>query len=193
MARVLIAQRETGAAARLLERLVALVQTAGLAGDAIEGSLLLSLTLSDQGQVPQAMQALARALSLAERTGYVYAIVAEGPATVALLSEFAGRGSATPFVHELRELAQRAASGRRSETGPAGLPAGRSAALLEPLTPREEEVLRLTAAGLSVPEIAANLVIASGTVHAHLKSIYRKLEIHNRVQAAEAARRLGLL
>jgi LuxR family maltose regulon positive regulatory protein len=65
--------------------------------------------------------------------------------------------------------------------------------LIEPLTPREREVLRLIAAGRSNPEIAAELVIAVTTVKTHVKNIYGKLQVTNRIQAAARAQDLRLL
>jgi predicted ATPase/DNA-binding CsgD family transcriptional regulator len=69
----------------------------------------------------------------------------------------------------------------------------RPAALIEPLTSRELEILQLIAAGLSNPEIAAALIITTGTVKAHTHRIYGKLNAANRVQAIVQARELGLL
>jgi LuxR family maltose regulon positive regulatory protein len=66
-------------------------------------------------------------------------------------------------------------------------------ALIEPLTERELEVLRLLAVGLPNREIASTLVIAVGTVKTHLKNIYGKLVVHNRTEAANRARGLGLV
>jgi DNA-binding NarL/FixJ family response regulator len=60
------------------------------------------------------------------------------------------------------------------------------------LTPREVEVLRLVAKGLSNPEVAAELVLSPRTVHAHLRSVYRKLDVHSRSAAARSAAELGL-
>ena len=65
--------------------------------------------------------------------------------------------------------------------------------MIEPLTEREIEVLELVARGLSTQEIAARLIVAEGTVKAHLASIYRKLDVHSRTQALAAARALRLL
>jgi len=65
--------------------------------------------------------------------------------------------------------------------------------LVEPLTAREIELLRLVAAGLSNQEIAEKLVIAVGTVKAHTASIYGKLDVRSRTQAVARARELGLL
>ena len=61
------------------------------------------------------------------------------------------------------------------------------------LGPREVEVLRILADGLSRKQIAAALFISPLTVHTHLKNIYVKLDVQNRVQAVNAARSLGLI
>lgn len=61
------------------------------------------------------------------------------------------------------------------------------------LTKRETEVLRLIARGLRVAEAAEALGLAESTVITHIKSVYRKLEISNRAEAALHASRLGLL
>jgi DNA-binding NarL/FixJ family response regulator len=71
--------------------------------------------------------------------------------------------------------------------------AARPSAPVEPLTPRELEVLRLLAAGRGNDEIARELVVAAGTVKAHTSSIYRKLDVDNRTRAVIRARELGLI
>jgi DNA-binding NarL/FixJ family response regulator len=65
--------------------------------------------------------------------------------------------------------------------------------LPEPLTPREQEILELLAAGLTNREIAEALVIAPGTVKKHTGNIYGKLNVSNRTEAATKARELDLL
>jgi ATP/maltotriose-dependent transcriptional regulator MalT len=65
--------------------------------------------------------------------------------------------------------------------------------LVEPLSEREREVLRLLAAGLESPEIARELIIGVSTARTHIKNIYGKLDVHGRVQAIERARVLGLV
>jgi LuxR family maltose regulon positive regulatory protein len=75
----------------------------------------------------------------------------------------------------------------------AGLAVPQARLLIEPLTERELEVLRLLATSLSNPEIADRLVVAVSTVRAHCKSIFRKLDVHRRWDAVQRARELGLI
>jgi DNA-binding CsgD family transcriptional regulator len=65
--------------------------------------------------------------------------------------------------------------------------------LIEPLTDREEDVLKLIAVGLSNQEIADKLVIAIGTVKTHAHNIYGKLAVTNRTEAAARAHELKLV
>ncbi len=77
----------------------------------------------------------------------------------------------------------------RSEDEKAGL----ELLLLDPLTEREQEVLRLVARGASNSEIAAALVVEINTVKRHMGNIMSKLQAANRTQAVAQARMLGLL
>ena len=65
--------------------------------------------------------------------------------------------------------------------------------LLEPLSQRELEVLKLIARGLSNQEIAGELIVSINTVKAHTKNIYGKLDVHGRMQATQRAQELQLL
>jgi LuxR family maltose regulon positive regulatory protein len=69
----------------------------------------------------------------------------------------------------------------------------RSNALIEPLSERELQVLRLVASGLSDRAIAEKLVLATGTVKKHLNNIYGKLAVHTRTQALARVRELDVL
>jgi DNA-binding NarL/FixJ family response regulator len=65
--------------------------------------------------------------------------------------------------------------------------------LLEPLTPRELEIIRMVATGASNKEIADRLVIAEGTVKNHITSILGKMNVKDRMNAVIKARELGLI
>ena len=65
--------------------------------------------------------------------------------------------------------------------------------LIEPISQRELEVLRLFKTELSGPEIARELVIALSTVRTHTKSIYSKLNVNNRQAAVQRAEELHLI
>jgi LuxR family maltose regulon positive regulatory protein len=68
-----------------------------------------------------------------------------------------------------------------------------SSPLLEPLSAQEQRVLRLLAAGLSNPEIARELVVSPNTIKTQVQSIYRKLNVNSRDEAAEMARQMKLV
>jgi ATP/maltotriose-dependent transcriptional regulator MalT len=70
---------------------------------------------------------------------------------------------------------------------------GPSSSLVEPLSERELELLRLLAAGMTNRAIAESLMVSVNTVKTHARSIYGKLGVRNRTQAAARARELGLI
>ncbi len=94
--------------------------------------------------------------------------------------------SADLAAHHARQVAALSAA---AATTPHALA---NAALVEPLSNRELEVLRLLEAGYSNAEIARTLYIAIGTVKRHLNNIYGKLQADSRTQAVARARELGL-
>jgi LuxR family maltose regulon positive regulatory protein len=65
--------------------------------------------------------------------------------------------------------------------------------LVESLSQRELEVLRLIALGMTNEAIARQIIVSPGTVKAHTANIYRKLDVANRTEAVARARQLGLI
>jgi len=196
LARVLLAQSQPDQALRLLERLDALAEFQGRAGSLIEIRALRALALQAAGEHQDALALLAEALALAGPEGYVRVFADEGPPMAALLRSLigvrrrgrraAGADAATEHLHRVvQAFAPTRAQADNTITVAAGL--------IEPLTARELEVLRLLAAGRRNQEIAAELVVTVETVKKHVTHIFDKLGAANRTQAVTHARRLGLI
>ena len=149
---------------------------------------LQAVALGSQGEGVQAAAALQSALSLAAPEGYVRTFLDEGAPMAALLRAAAARGAAVEYVRKLL-----AAFGDEETTVAQRSPQGAASALVEPLSERELEVLRLIAVGLSNQEIAEQLITALSTVKKHINHIYGKLAVRSRTQAVARARELGLL
>jgi len=181
LARALIVLDRPAEAARLLERLLLAAKAGGRVGRVIEILALRALALQAQGEATQALACLEHALALAEPEGYVRLFVDEGQAMSQLLRRAASRGIAPGFVRKL--LAAFVAPAHEMPTQ----------ALVDPLSERELEVLRLLATSLSPTDIARELTVAVSTVRSHTKSIYDKLDVHRRLAAVERAKELHLV
>jgi LuxR family maltose regulon positive regulatory protein len=186
LARILLAQGRLDETLGLLARLLDMAQAKGLVATHIGALILQALALQAQGEDRRALAALERALSLAEPEGYVRAFIAEGPPMGELLRQAAARGIRPDYAGKLL-----AALGSETADQPGTSPPDSS--LLEPLSKRELQVLRLWAAHLSSIDIAEELVISVSTVRSHIKSIYGKLGVHSRREAVARAQALGLL
>jgi len=185
LASALIALGRGAEAAPLLERLAQ--AAADRNGSRI--AILALLSAARQGQSDLAQAALDEALRLAQPESYVRTFVDAGEPLRRELSAWLRRHpEEAPRRADVRQILQ-------AFDGPAG--AGSQArvtcGLLEPLSPRELEVLRLAAAGLTNQQIAERLVISVRTVKKHIENIHGKLGAQNRTQAAARARELGLL
>ena len=142
-------------------------------------NILQAQVLDRLGDRPSALDMLSRAVRGAAKEGYVRAFLVEDVRVRALLP--AVRDVHPPFVDRLLEAVP--------DSSPVSLPQP----LLELLTDRELQVLRLISLGHSNAEIAESLVIAPGTVKRHTNNIYGKLQVHRRTEAVAHARELGLL
>jgi LuxR family maltose regulon positive regulatory protein len=140
------------------------------------------------------------ALELAEPEGYIGVFIEQGPLVAEALANLIKRnqlGTAKPgyLKRILAAFSGSQSSGTTRGKQPAtDLPAGTgSMSLIEPLTDRELDVLRLMAEGLKYKEIAPSLFISVNTVRFHIKAIYGKLNVNNRTHAIETARQLRIL
>jgi LuxR family maltose regulon positive regulatory protein len=152
--------------------------------------VLQALTIQAQGKDDQALAALERALTLAEPEGYVRTFIDEGPQMGRLLRRAVVQGILVDYAGKLLAALEKEAT---KAAAPPAISGGAVPPLLEPLSPRETEVLRLLTTHLSHAEMAEELVVSVNTVRSHVKSIYGKLDVHSRMEAIERARELDLL
>jgi LuxR family maltose regulon positive regulatory protein len=130
-----------------------------------------------------ATAALARAIQIAEPEGYVRLFIDEGPSMAALLKLAAKDRNAPGYVRQLLAASTVARPGEGVVAQP----------LIEPLSERELEVLRLLQSDLDGPSIARELTVSLPTVRTHTSNIYSKLGVTNRRAAVRRAGELGLL
>jgi LuxR family maltose regulon positive regulatory protein len=190
LARVLLAQDEPAETLTLLDGMLSSAENAGRLGRVIEIQALRALALHARGDETAALGALARALALAGPEGYVQVFLDKGEPMAELLAVVSH-----PYARELL-AAFEASQLPAPQPGPesrAHKVSRQPAALVEPLTDRELEVLQLLAEGLTNPEIAQRLVISLPTVKTHTRNIYGKLGVHGRKQAVAQAREWGIL
>ena len=202
-AHVLIAAGHAGvepdAGVRVLECLedwYAEADQAGRVSALIEILILQALALQLQNDRAGALHALQRAVNLAESGRYIRLFVAEGDPLARLLRHLLEQQRGRKASGQVTGIAYLSTLLKAFTQSGLFFPSTSHAEpqpLLDPLSVREREVLRLVAIGRKNREIADELVVVTGTVKAHINMIYQKLGVTNRVQAITRARSLGLL
>ncbi len=214
LARVLTAEYQSNRveilqAIELLERLLKAAEAQRRMGSVIEILIVQALACQAQGNTPAALASLERALTLAGPEGYVRIFVDEGEPLRVLIADFRvliekqKRREGQQLIGYVAKLL--AAFAQTAAIPPSTAPALHAArqrgasvsppqsALIEPLSQRELEILRLIAQGLSNAEISKRLFLALSTVKGHNLKIFGKLQVQNRTEAVARARELGLL
>jgi LuxR family maltose regulon positive regulatory protein len=187
-ARVLLAQGDASAALVVLTAWRAQMEAKGWQEERLKAMVLQAVALQVQGEKDKALQQLAEALALAEPGGFIRIFVDEGRPMAQLLSAAAARGISPDYVARLLAACE-------AENLPGNFPANLRPAqpLVEPLSPREIEILRLIAQGLSNRQIGERLFLALSTVKGHNRIIFDKLQVKSRTEAIARARLLGIL
>jgi LuxR family maltose regulon positive regulatory protein len=180
--RVLLARGDQEAAITLSNRLLQQAETTGQMRLVIEILILKALAFQGKKETEQALAALERALSLAQPEEYVRMFLDEGEAMTRLLcqaqSRQVGNGYAAVLLSKIGKIS--------------GMTQPSMRLLIEPLTTREVEVLKLIEAGRSNEEISEQLVISIATVKRHISNIYAKLGVKSRTQAIAIGKELKL-
>jgi len=188
LARLLVAEAAQGdadalaTAHDLVERLLAAAEAGRRDGSRLEILVVQALGRHAAGDASGAFAALDAAVAIAEPEGYVRVFLDEGPPMTRLLKAAARRSKAPTYLNQL----VRAASGAADQV-PAKQP------LVEPLSERELDVLRLLRSDLDGPDIANELVVSLNTLRTHTKNIYSKLGVSSRRAAVRRAEELELL
>ena len=188
-ARVHLAQGDTSAALAVLEPLRQQAGAKGWADEQLKVMVLQAVALHMHGEKDKAVQLLCDALTLAKPGGLIRLFVDEGPPMAHLLSKVAASGMLPDYTRNLLAVLEADAQ-KREKTSSLPPPAQ---PLIEPLSPRELEVLRLMAQGLSNQEMCEQLFLALSTVKGHNRTIFGKLQVQRRTEAVARARELGLL
>lgn len=196
LARVLLARGRSqrngsllSQALTLLERWRGIAVDRSFGGYFIEIQMLTALALAVQGKIKRALSTLGPILTQAEAEGYVRLFANEGQPMTHLLAQVSAYTSASPGYLKLLQAAIPPTQDAQALSTQPDSPQP----LIEPLSVREQEILRLLAAGYSNQQIADQLVISLNTAKRHVKHILAKLTVTNRTQAVVRARELHLL
>jgi LuxR family maltose regulon positive regulatory protein len=178
----------------LLARLLQAAEAQERWGSALDILLVQALAHEAQGNRPQALAMLEQALALAEPECYLRVFLDEGEAMRRLLLGFRSEDK-KQATHPLLGYVDRIlAAFSQPADAPSQSPLkSRTSEIIESLTDREHEIIRLIAEGQSNTEISQRLYLALSTVKGHNLRIFSKLQAQNRTEAVARARALGLL
>lgn len=184
----------------LLNSLLTTAEARGWDSHLIEIMMLRGLLAEAQGNHPASRTALTHAFVLSEPQGYLRLFVDEGEAGYSLISDFRLWIEREAQIKNQAELSSYASkllklfpTNRQPAAQKVSVAQASSQTLVEALSVRELEVLRLIATGLSNTQIADRLIVSTGTVKTHINHIFGKLAVENRTSAVARARELGLL
>jgi LuxR family maltose regulon positive regulatory protein len=183
LAKVRLSQHEPDKALFLLDHALQAAQAVRRLGNTIQILAVQAIVYHAQAESEQAFATLEHALELAEPEGYVRVFADEGAPMARLLRRMLTRSSASEYVRRVLEAL--------GESVKIEMPIANK--LIESLSQRELEVLRLIVDGATNKEIAHELVLTVNTVKRHISNIFGKLHVSNRVQAIAQARERNIL
>lgn len=195
-ARVLLAQGDPSAALALLSPLRRQMEAKGWQDERLKVMVLQAVAFHANGEKDKALQLLADTLALAEPGGFIRLFVDEGEVMRMAISELRlsiGKRPRGQDHHLLGYVDRLLAAFAQPTPTPQSRTEDSKSNMIEPLSQRELEVLRLIAEGLSNHQIGERLFLALDTVKGHNRNIFSKLQVQRRTEAIARARELGLL
>jgi len=189
LAKVYLRTGETGKVFDIYDRVCKQAQAGGRTARAIELSLLKALALQESGNKAEAFEVFKGCLELAEAGGYVRSFVEAGELVRPMLQQAASGAAHGEYAARLLRAFESSLPDAGQE-----IPAiSASQGLVEPLTRREMQVLRLICEGCTNQQIAEALIVSVNTIKKHTNNIYGKLGVRNRAQAVIRAQKIKLI
>ncbi|MBN1191318.1 MAG: hypothetical protein JXA46_16300 [Dehalococcoidales bacterium] len=186
---ILVADGRCGEIPGYLDKLILNAERQERKATVIEALVLKARALECLGKPDKAIETLEAALALAEPCGYARLFLDQGTGVARILSKVASHGRSAGYARKLMGMIMPSLQRQDAKAeGPAILPG-----MVEALSDREIEILKLIASGKSNSEIASVLFLAVGTVKKHSSNIFGKLGVGNRTGAVARARELGLI
>lgn len=192
--KLLIMQSHTSDAALLLEKIESFSRNNQRNGRLVTILTWKTILLLQQDAFSEARASINEAILLAEHQKYLRSFISEGDLIVPALS--LARDVSPAFVERLIAAIHREArnaSSLKSSVPPAMHYAELAACQFDKLSESELRILRLVSEGMSNTQISSATHIGIGTVKWHLYNIFSKLNVKNRVQAVNAAKKSGIL
>jgi LuxR family maltose regulon positive regulatory protein len=187
-ARALIAQGDLSGALNVIEPLHQQAVAGGWPQRLLEVKAVQSVALYAQGEKQKAVELVKKVLEQAEQGGFIRLFLNEGALMTQLLLEAASKGIKPDYIARLLAAFEAEMRNNKDKTYPHP-----HQPLIEPLSQRELEILKLVAQGLSNEEICKTLFLALDTVKGHNRRIFEKLQVHRRTEAIARARELDLI
>lgn len=182
VARILALQGRPEDALKILERWMDSAEPSGRIERLIEMHLIQALAYRARNDLASAVTALQHAMRLGEPGNYLCLFAEEGAPMLALLRQAALQGNGSAYLKRLLAVF----SGNDA-------PTSQARPLIEPLSPRELEILQCIADGLSNQDISEEIDITVGTVKWHIRNIFSKLNTRSRTESVARARHWNLL
>jgi len=183
--RILIAEKHYAQALALLSKLLPALLNRNNPIKIIEAQILMGIIQIALGRTSEAIESLKIALKLAAPAGFLRIFLEEGDTVSHLIKRIHKQGESSPLASKILEASQYV------HIEPVDIASNLH--LIEPLSEREIEILRLLVSELSVPEIASDIHISVSTLRTHIRNIYRKLDTHSRYETVSKAQELNLI